>query len=143
MPIQKFKYLRDTEKYCCVHNSVWKINNSLSIESSYQFSTTFFFLMSLIPVFRPPKIGFTNVDEDQDSKNLCFNIRVIFTLLFGINILLPKSCRALGSLSLPFTKLKKKKNWKIASLSMWLWQGNLNDLRYLVPVTELDSHQDH
>lgn len=54
------------------------------------------------------KNKFTNVEADLGSKNLWFNIHVIFMLLFCINISLPKSRRAWGSLSLQFTKLKKK-----------------------------------
>lgn len=46
--------------------------------------------------------------EKHDSKGLRFNIHVIFTLLFCINISLPKTPQRMGSLSLPFTKLKKK-----------------------------------
>lgn len=89
----KYVTMSDLEKLCSVLMFVrWQ----LSFSWGRPLIINRYFLSAGFSICFPTDPDFANVETDEDSKNLWFNIHVIFILLFSINIALPTSCRAQG-----------------------------------------------
>lgn len=102
MPSHKFKYLSDIENGWYVM-SIRRFGKAVQFQLSQATNYRPVFLFKKfnicfhsVPQKKNKKTDFINVDTDQGSKNLWFNMHVIFTLLFCINISLPSHAEHWG-----------------------------------------------